>query len=226
MKIVSLNIGGNNDFASRLESITGYLSRSSPDVTCLQEVMLQEDASPYSQARQINNVLNFPHITELITRYYVTSKGDAYKEGLAIISKHPLSNVEGFTHVKMPDDKHQRIALLAEVETDSGTIRLANAHFSNNEYSRMQLSELTDLLSARHEQRIIIGDFNMSPEDVSQLAGDGYQSSRDFKEYVSYPSKSETLDYALVPNGFSYKSVSADDTQLSDHAPLTVEISS
>lgn len=224
MKVLSLNIGGNNAFESRLDNIVDYLSDISADIICLQEVMLHEDVSPLSQARQINEQLGYPQIAESITRYYVTSEGNAYKEGLAILAKHPLKNVEGFTHVKMPDDKHQRIALLADIETESGSVQIANVHFSNNEYSKMQLSELLDLLSARNEQRLIIGDFNMQPKDVSQIAGSDYQSSFDFKEYVSYPFKSETLDYALVPAQYKITSVNAENADISDHSPLIINL--
>ena len=72
---------------------------------------------------------------------------------------------------------------------------------------------------------IIVGDFNiLHPNWLADVVSSEYLDSYNFKKYISYPSKNETLDYIVIPKEFSFVSLDCSTEELSDHRALIAEI--
>src|SRR3569832_1065731 len=99
--------------------------------------------------------------------------GQKTYNGVAILSRHPLhsvvKNITGF------DDDHSRL-LTATVESPDGAVRVVNGYFVNGqapgtdkfEYKMSWLRGLRDYMRTQvdeHEKLVLLGDFNIAPED-------------------------------------------------------------
>lgn len=227
MRIVSLNLAGYKDWAMRAPQVIDFLNKVDADFVFFQEVRFDLDISPLAQSDLINSSLAspLPYISSSISRYYEPNIGKPYREGLAVLSRHPILKEETLALTKASDDKHQRIIQNLDIAVDGEIVGFSNIHLSNNHNSDNQLAELLSLFESRGEKRIILGDFNMfSIDKHSQALKGNYTASTDFLPYTSYPEKQQTLDYMLLPSGFSFKSIETVDG-LSDHVALVFELS-
>ena len=226
MKITSLNLAGYKNWAAREPAIVNYLNKVQADVVFLQEVMFDPRISPLSEAQHINSKLETPYqyTQSTISRSYISSDGVESREGLAILSRHPITESEVLVLHKQDDDKHTRIVQNVHVLVHGQMQKFTNVHFSNNAYAREQLEELLRIHESRGEKRIIIGDFNIADlEAVRHLYEDSHTTSMVMGEYVSFPSEAARFDYILLPK--EYTLVSLDVAEgLSDHNALTAEI--
>lgn len=226
LKIISLNLAGFKDWGLREQPIVDFIANEQPDVVLLQEVKFDLLQSVYSQSVDVNRLLPrpFPFTQTTISKFYQSSSGDTYREGLAVLSRLPITQSETLVLNKQLDDKHPRIVQNIDIEADGKSIFLSNIHLSNNKYSVEQLKELLSILKARGERRIIAGDFNIFDlEESKDLYTDEYTSSIAFKNYVSFPSEGHTLDYALLPKSVAFRSLEVHE-KLSDHCALVFEI--
>ncbi len=78
MKIATWNV---NSIKSRVDHVLKWCEVNNPDVLCLQETKCVDEKFPYQRLRAIG----YPHVEHLGERAY---------NGVAIISKHPLSDVQ------------------------------------------------------------------------------------------------------------------------------------
>lgn len=222
MRIVSLNLSGYKDWVMRAPQVIDFLNKVDADFVFFQEVRLDLDISPLAQSDLINSSLAspLPYTSSSISRYYEPSVDKPYREGLAVLSRHPILKEETLALTKASDDKHQRIIQNLDIDVAGEVIRFSNIHLSNNHNSNNQLKEVLSIFDSRNEKRIIVGDFNIPDLDShSQTLDDEYTISTKFSNYISYPSKNQTLDYILLPPGFSCKSLKTVD-DLSDHSAL------
>jgi endonuclease/exonuclease/phosphatase family metal-dependent hydrolase len=226
LKFVSLNLAGFKNWESRQQKIVDFINKADPDVVLLQEVKFDPLKSAYSQSTLLNNLLRtpFPYTQTTVSKFYQPSIGDAYREGLATLSKFPIKDSEALVLVKQPDDKHPRIIQNVDLLVDDQKIGLANIHLSNNKYSIEQLQELLAIFAARKEERIIVGDFNiLDLENEKGTYAQQYTSSIDFTKYVSFPSENITLDYVLIPKSISFQTFDVHEG-LSDHNALSFSV--
>jgi endonuclease/exonuclease/phosphatase family metal-dependent hydrolase len=227
LKIISLNLAGFKDWGSRSKKIIDFINKESPDVLLLQEVKFDPKISAYSQSTLLNRLLKtpFPYAQTTVSKFYQPSVGEAYREGLAILSKFPIKDSEALVLIKQADDKHPRIIQSADLIINERQIGIANVHLSNNKYSVEQLRELIAIFASRKEERIIAGDFNiLQLENEKESYIENYTSSTDFKKYVSFPSENITLDYALIPKHLAFESLDTYEG-LSDHNALVFVVS-
>ncbi len=226
LKIVSLNLAGYKDWQSREQKVVDFFNEANPDMLLLQEVHFDAKVSALNQAVSLNALLArpFTHSQTTISNFYQTSSGRIYREGLSVLSAFPIENSEVVVLNKNHDDKHPRIVQNIDIEVGGKSIHLSNIHLSDNKYSVEQFEEFLGILKAREERRIIAGDFNIFRlQDYAQLYGSEYVASIDFKDYVSFPSEGNTLDYILTPKAAQFTSLKAVDG-LSDHSALLFEI--
>jgi exodeoxyribonuclease III len=152
MKLATWNV---NSLAVRLPQLLDWLAAHQPDAMVLQETKLADD--------------KFPHAEIEAAGYAVQWFGQKTYNGVALLSKAPATdivrNIPGFT-----DD-------LARVIT--GTVdglRVVGAYFPNGqapgsdkfEYKMQWLRALRDWLReelAAHPKLVLMGDFNIAPED-------------------------------------------------------------
>ena len=226
LKVCILNLWGFNDWQIREPKIVSYLKQQKPDIVFLQEVLYEPSLSPYTQAELLNRQLDYEFISISVPRLFSSEKIKNHREGLAVLSETAILKNETLVLKKEEKDKHTRIVQLLDIQLGDSTISLAHVHFSNrHEWSRLHLQELLELLSARGEERIIIGDFNMlDPQKNTDLYGDKYVISTEIKSYISYPEKSETLDYVLLPRQFEMTNIETSAEGLSDHLAVMADI--
>jgi exodeoxyribonuclease-3 len=152
-----------NSLKVRLPQVLEYLDTYNIDVLCLQELKMQDADLPVA-AFEDNGYSVFAH-------------GQKTYNGVATIVK----NVRGleFTDVLKnnplyPDPQSRLIT--GTIETPKGAVRLVNGYFPNGEeissdkyvYKREWLRALNRFIADNlqaHESLILVGDFNIAPED-------------------------------------------------------------
>jgi exodeoxyribonuclease-3 len=153
MKIISWNT---NSIRTRLPRLVSLLKRHQPDVVCLQETKVTDDAFPRDVIEEQG--------------YRVSCYGQKTYNGVAILSRHAPTLVgRGF-----PEDPAADQARAIEVEI--GGVRLVNLYVINGQTVGSEKYELKLrwLDGARaHLARclrdngstIVVGDFNITPDD-------------------------------------------------------------
>lgn len=227
LKVCTLNLWGFNDWEQRQTAIVDYLKNTDPDVVFFQEVIYDPEVSAQTQVSLLNKVLDYKYEYVEVPRSFSNDKAKNHREGLAALSKHRVAKSETLALRKNEADKHVRIVQMLDIQVGSSAVQFANVHFSSQtEFSRAHLQELLGLLDGRDEERIIIGDFNMLlPDEDRGLFEKSYILSTDFVSYISYPEKSETLDYILLPKDCVFHNIDTSTENLSDHNAVTAEIS-
>jgi exodeoxyribonuclease-3 len=152
MKLAAWNV---NSLKVRLPQLLDFLSSRQPDVVCLQETKLED--------------VNFPKAELEAAGFQVVFSGQKTYNGVAILSKTPLADIQmgipGF------DDEQKRI--LAATVSDT---RIVCAYIPNGQsvdsdkyqYKLKWLAALTGWLKGelvRHPKLALLGDYNIAPED-------------------------------------------------------------
>jgi exodeoxyribonuclease III len=152
MKLAAWNV---NSLKVRLPQLLDFLATRQPDVVCLQETKLEDQ--------------NFPKAEIEAAGYQVTYSGQKTYNGVAILSKTPLTEVQ----IGIPDfvDEQKRV-LAATVDG----VRVVCVYIPNGQsidsdkyqYKLRWLAALTSWLKgelARHPSLALLGDYNIAPED-------------------------------------------------------------
>jgi exodeoxyribonuclease III len=156
MRIATWNV---NSLTARLQHVLDWLIANPVDVLCLQELKMSDDKFPLDVLKSAG--------------YECAVFGQKTYNGVAILSLAPMRdvarNIGGFT-----DDQSRVIA--ATVETAAGPLRVVNGYFVNGqapgtdkfEYKMGWLRALREWLRAEmaaHPNLVLLGDFNITPED-------------------------------------------------------------
>jgi exodeoxyribonuclease-3 len=157
MKITTWNV---NSLTARLQHVLDWTAANPVDVLCLQELKMSDEKFPLDAIR----TAGYEHCAVFGQKTY---------NGVAIMSRHPLrgvvKNIVGF------DDEHSRV-ITATVDSPAGEVRVVNGYFVNGqapgsekfEYKMSWLRGLRDYLRTQvddHEKLVLLGDFNIAPED-------------------------------------------------------------
>lgn len=152
MRIATWNV---NSLKVRLPHVLDWIGAHSPDIVCLQELKLDD--------------VNFPREPIESAGYQCAISGQKTYNGVAILSRHPLADIEagipGF------DDPQKRV-----VSATVGQTRVICAYVPNGqsvgsdkyEYKLRWLSAFERWLSdelSRHPRLAVAGDYNIAPED-------------------------------------------------------------
>lgn len=153
MKLITWNV---NSLRTRLERVLALLEQQQPDVLCLQETKVTDDA--------------FPHEAFAPLGYRAEAFGQRTYNGVALLSRHPLQAVQrGFPGDPLPTEAR---VIAAEVEG----VRVINVYVVNGQaidsekYPR-KLAWLDALLAWVRDQYdpaqplLLAGDFNIAPDD-------------------------------------------------------------
>ena len=157
MQIATWNING---VKARLETALAWLREAKPDVACLQEIKSVDE--------------NFPGLAFEELGYNVATHGQKGFNGVAILSRRPLEDVQ----IRLPGDESDEQAryLEALVPGDNGVCRVASLYLPNgnpvdtekypyklawmdrlNAHARKQL--------ALEEPFVLAGDYNIIPRE-------------------------------------------------------------
>ena len=157
MKITTWNV---NSLTARLQHVLDWLAANPVDVLCLQELKLTDD--------------KFPHEAFGLAGYgHCAVFGQKTYNGVAVVSRLPLRevhrNIAGFS------DEHSRV-IAVTVDTPLGELRIVNGYVVNGQaldsekfqYKMRWLDGLRTYVGnelARHPRLLLLGDFNIVPED-------------------------------------------------------------
>ncbi len=168
MKFTTWNV---NSLTARLAHVLDWLAANPVDALCLQELKLTDDKFPFAELAAIG--------------YQAAVFGQKTYNGVAILSRVPLAdvvrNIPGFA------DEQSRV-IAATLDTPAGAIRLVNGYFVNGqapgtekfEYKMSWLRGLRDWLReelAAHPQLVLLGDFNIAPEDRDSYDPEGLRET-------------------------------------------------
>ncbi|MBI5276279.1 MAG: exodeoxyribonuclease III [Burkholderiales bacterium] len=157
MRITTWNV---NSLTARLQHVLDWTAANPVDVLCLQELKLTDDKFPLDELR----AAGYGHCAVFGQKTY---------NGVAIMSRTPLAdvvkNITGF------EDENSRV-IAATMETPEGALRVVNGYFVNGQapgtdkfdYKMNWLRGLRNYLReemARHPRLVLLGDFNITPED-------------------------------------------------------------
>jgi len=227
MKLTTLNLQGFVDWHERQPAIVEYLRVADPDVIFFQEVVFLPDVSPFNQAQLLNKELQYPYEHSAVTRLQPSHEHKTFREGLAMLSKYPITKSDTVVLKKEFDDEHHRIVQLVDIKMDDHTVLLANVHFSltdDTDFATAHLKETLEIIEDKGEERIIAGDFNLDHlEDLASIWQEQYEASTKVP-YISYPTMHKRNDYVLVPKPFVFAEITTSGDELSDHRAVTVEI--
>ena len=159
IKLVTWNI---NSVRIRMETL-GYLVKTyDPDVVCLQEVKAKEEDFPFDDVKK----LGFEHIALY---------GMAGYNGVAILSKIPLANIENKDWVGKKDARHISAEILDDIEINNIYIPaggdtpdpVVNLSFAHKLCFMDDISEYFEQNkeSLKNKKMILCGDFNVAPSE-------------------------------------------------------------
>jgi exodeoxyribonuclease-3 len=166
MKIISFNING---IRARLAQLQAVIDLHQPDVLGLQEIKVDNAQFPVEAVKAMG--------------YDVVFHGQKGHYGVAILSKHPIKQVQ----YGLPTDTeaHQKRLIGITIEDPQGEdITIYNGYFPQGEniqhetkfpYKVEFYRDLTAHLSHTHhpdEQIVVMGDINISPTDLDIGIGD------------------------------------------------------
>ena len=156
MKITTWNI---NSLNARLQHALDWLAANPVDVLALQELKLTDDKFPHDALREAG--------------YEAAVFGQKTYNGVALLARGAVAdvtrNIPGFA------DESARV-IAGTVEGPGGLLRVVNGYFVNGqapgtekfEYKMSWLRALRDWLReelATHPRLVLLGDFNIAPED-------------------------------------------------------------
>lgn len=225
--VTTLNLQGFESWQDHQPHVLEYLRRLDPDIILLQEVVYLPEISPHTQAKLLQRALRYPFFHSSVSRLQKDLTYDVYREGLAVMSKYPIVNSDVCVLKHDPRDQHNRLVQFIDMQMDAVTVKLANVHLSLThpiDFATPQLNEIFDMLDARHEKRIIAGDFNLDNLAHIRRVHEQYVSSSSMNTSLTHPSTNQQIDYILIPKGSQFQRVSLSDDTLSDHRAVTATI--
>jgi exodeoxyribonuclease III len=152
MRIATWNV---NSLKVRLPQVLDWLAANAPDVLCLQETKLTDD--------------NFPAGDIKAAGYHVVYAGEKTYNGVAVISRQPVTDV--VTDPTDLDDPQRRV-----LGVTCNGIRVLNLYVVNGQevgsdkyaWKLEWLSRISRYLDSQlreHHHLVVLGDFNIAPED-------------------------------------------------------------
>ena len=188
MKIATWNV---NSLTVRLPQVLAWLETNPVDALCLQELKLTDD--------------KFPHDALKDAGYEAAAFGQKTYNGVAIVSRHPLRDV--VRNIPAFEDEQARV-IAATVDTPAGALRLINGYFVNGQepgsekfaYKMRWLQALQDMVRAEmaaHPRLVLVGDFNVAPEDRDSYDPEG------LRETIHHTTEERTHFQALLALGLT-----------------------
>jgi exodeoxyribonuclease-3 len=168
VKIATWNV---NSLTARLQHVLDWLAANPVDVLGLQELKMTDDKFPVDALQSAG--------------YHAAFFGQKTYNGVAILSRSPVrgvvKNIVGF------EDEQSRV-IAATVDGPSGALRVVNGYFVNGQepgsekfaYKMKWLGGLQTYVRAEmalHPQLVLLGDFNVAPEDRDSYDPEGLRET-------------------------------------------------
>lgn len=210
VKIMSFNIhkGRNDKNKYTLDSTIKLIKENDADIVCLQEVLSFQDAKIKKQLE--NN-----------SQFIVNQRDNLFSHGLAIYSKYPI--VES-NQILLTSTSEQRGLLHVVFYINNKYVNIINAHLAiNTKERKVQIEEMMNYINGLHGEVILVGDFNESNLELSELIDVGkYHGYVSSKTFIPIDSR---IDHIFIKKGSIYSSTyNIINSKLSDHYPITANI--
>lgn len=156
MKIATWNV---NSIKARLPTVLDVLKAIDADVLCLQEIKCETDAFPYMEIEELG--------------YNCAVHGQKSYNGVALLSKHPLEDIQKGLQGDESDDQARYIeaTVLCDKPVRVGGIYLPNGNPAPGEKFDYKLgwmerlAEHAEALLKQEEPFVLAGDYNIIPRD-------------------------------------------------------------
>lgn len=154
MRVCTWNV---NSLRARMEHLARFSTEGGCDVICLQETKLTDDLFPVAEI----TAMGWPHLAWW---------GQPTYNGVAILSKHPLHDVQkGFRVAPVPKDVEARV-----IGATVNGIRILGLYTPNGQavgsskfaYKLAWLESLRQEVGAVEGPLLVCGDMNIAPDDL------------------------------------------------------------
>ena len=168
MQIATWNI---NSLTVRLPQVLDWLAANPVDVLGLQELKMTDDKFPVEALQAAG--------------YEAAFFGQKTYNGVALLSRHPLRDV--VRNLAGLEDEQARV-IAATIDTPEGPLRIVNGYFVNGQapgtekfaYKLRWLDALHAQMQAElaaHPRLVLVGDFNVAPEDRDTFDPEGLRGT-------------------------------------------------
>jgi exodeoxyribonuclease-3 len=153
LKIASWNV---NSIRARLDHVLEWLDREAPDILALQETKVQDADFPVDELSKAG--------------YHCLYSGQKSYNGVAVLSRQPLDEAP-VTQLDDFEDPQQRVLGVALPAAYLLNLYVPNGASVDSEKYHYKLAWLDALyehcraLLSRHSRLLVVGDFNIAPED-------------------------------------------------------------
>lgn len=169
MKIATWNV---NSIKVRLPQVLNWLEAEKPDVLGMQETKVENDT--------------FPKALIEAAGFQVAISGQKTYNGVAVISRKPMTDI--VTDLPGIDDPQRRV-----LGVSIGELRLLNLYVPNGQavesdkydYKMQWLAQCRNYLHnelGQHEHLVVMGDFNIAPENMDVYDSDSLTGQVLFSE--------------------------------------------
>jgi len=233
MRLVTWNIRGGLGIDNRrsIQRVADVIRECRADIVCLQEVHQRLPQSRlWDQPRILSELLD-------MKGYFLPS----YKMGFGGFGNMILTNLPVRSHRlhPLPNSGERRWVLLlferrsllcAEIETESGVVRIMTTHFSLNRFDRMKSVErVRDIADSATTPLILCGDLNARPPSEEMRYLNEQCGLRDADAAGEQPTfradrPDARIDYVWSSAHFAANGVSVVATLASDHLPVLVDL--
>jgi len=156
MKIATWNV---NSLRVRLPHVLDWLKTEQPDVLALQEIKLVNELFPHDALRDAG--------------YECVVSGQPTYNGVAILARQPMSAPMSNVVTDIPgfDDPQRRVLAVTLDDVRVVNLYVVNGEAVGSEKYAYKLAWLEALIawlreeSARHPRLVVLGDFNIAPDD-------------------------------------------------------------
>lgn len=229
LAVVSYNIKHCRGMDNRVDlaRTASTLSKLEPDIIGLQEVDLDCKRSgnsnqPLALGERLNMHSAFGRFMDF--------QGGRY--GLAILSKHPIYQVE---ELRLPEGHEPRVALAATIRLpDNREIIVVNVHFDWVDDDRFRFDQarlVADFVTKQTLPTILLGDFNDEPKSrtLNLFQGKLREAAKPATDRFTFSSTEPSVEidhiFAHPQNLWRVSSVEVGKEPVtSDHRPLTAKM--
>ena len=152
MKLVTWNV---NSLNVRAPQVLEWLQQEQPDVLCLQETKIQDHKFPYDALQEIG--------------YNAVHLGQKTYNGVAIISRHPIEDVQ--FDIPNFEDEQKRVVAATIEGIRIICVYIPNGQSVGSDKYQYKLNWLNALIAyiekqlSIYPQLALLGDYNIAPED-------------------------------------------------------------
>jgi exodeoxyribonuclease-3 len=190
MRVATYNV---NSIRIRLHCLERLIAAAKPDVICLQETKVADDAFPYEQVK----ALGYPH---------VAVRGEKSYNGVAVLSRHPFAAEERWDWWGKGDSRHLKLSFPEAFELHVFYVPSGgpDPNPETNPKFAHKLGFLDEMAAWARDDRVagrrvaILGDFNVAP-----LENDVWNHKQIKRQVGHTPLESEKMATLLDAGGFT-----------------------